>query len=284
MNWTKQRGTAFGYWIVLSIYGICGYRLTKVIIFFIAMYYTCFDKDAYKYLMNYHKRINIPLTFKNRFTHFYVYAISIFDRFISAINPEHFQINVSNNKVVFDNIQGGLILVSAHFGSWQTAQNLIDFKKDVSIVGYEQTTENINKLFQNKKQNISLINLAEDSTDFILSINQALKKNGIVMMMGDRYINNKYTAKHSFLGDSATFNTFPYHLAYLKKLPVCFIFTPRVVDRQYDLYITKTLSPLDFNCKNDFVNECVEQYSASLEAMCMNNKFQWYNFYNFWNE
>ena len=120
----KQRGTAFGYKILLFIYELFGYRFVAFILNFVVLYYVFFAFGVKKSMKSYYQNQAIKLTVRSYFKHIRNFSLAIFDRFVSRIKPEDLSFVTFNEDAIRELNHGGIVLLS-HVGSWASAAHCL---------------------------------------------------------------------------------------------------------------------------------------------------------------
>ncbi|RLA77020.1 MAG: acyltransferase, partial [Epsilonproteobacteria bacterium] len=196
----KQRGNAFGYRVLLLAYNIFGYNLVVFILNFVALYYLFFTPSIKKSMQSYYRHQGIKLTSRAYFRHIKMFAISIFDRFVSRIKPEDLTFCVHNKDVIdLLNKNGGIILLS-HVGSWASAAHCLgDELPPMSIVMRENTQENIHQVEKSNQrdneQRVNIIDLNQGAIVANIQIANALMTKELVALMADRAVDKNKTVE-----------------------------------------------------------------------------------------
>ena len=197
------------------------------------------------------------------------------------------------------NAGNGAFIICSHLGNSEILRNLANHNKiylnreiPVSVLMDLSSTQNftntIEKINPGFSKNIVDINNISPATIEILQ--ETIEKGGLVVTAGDRISKNadsRYLTA-SFLGKDAPWSYGVYLLAMLLKAPVYFMFGIRNGDvsfkRNYNFYIKR--SSVDTDCsrkeRETKIEELCLEFAGELEKRCLENPFQWYNFYDFW--
>ena len=273
----KQRGNAFGYKILLILYKTIGYSFVVFILNFVVLYYTLFYPSIKKSLQSYYEHQGLDFTYKIYFTHIKMFAISIFDRFVSRIRPSDLSFDRYNLDVlkVLDN--GGIILLS-HVGSWATAAHCLGYRlPPMNIVMRENTKEKIKQVEDsNEKHNddiVKIIDLNQGGIAANIQIANALMNKELIAMMVDRIVDSSKVVEVEFFNTKVKINKNPFDIAKRMNKPAVAIFVINKDLQKYDLIFNEI--------KGDTLQEMAQNYMDTLEDILRKSPTQWYNFYDF---
>lgn len=274
----KQRGNAYGYKLLLLTYNIFGYKLVVFILNFVALYYLFFTPSVKKSMQSYYQNQGLKLTNRSYFNHIKMFAISIFDRFVSRIKPEDLTFCVHNSDVMeLLNKNGGLILLS-HVGSWASAAHCLRNElPPMSIVMRENTQKNIQKVEKNNQRDnehsVKIIDLNQGSISANIQIANALIEKELVALMADRAADEYKTIEVEFLGKKVLINKKPFEIAMRVKKPLVAIFVTNHSLQKYDI----TLELIE----ESSLEQMTQDYANILQKTVKRHPNQWYNFYDF---
>ncbi|MEA2090844.1 MAG: lysophospholipid acyltransferase family protein [Campylobacterota bacterium] len=274
----KQRGNAFGYRLLLLAYNIFGYNLVVFILNFVALYYLFFTPSVKKSMQSYYRHQGLKLTSKAYFVHIKMFAVSIFDRFVSRIKPQDLTFCVHNKDLIdLLNENGGVILLS-HVGSWASAAHcLMNELPPMSIVMRESTQENIHHVEKNNQrdneQRVKIIDLNQGAIAANIQIANALMNKELVAIMADRAVDKNKSVKVDFFNTKVIINKNPFEIARRVKKPLVTIFVTNHSLKKYDL----TLELI----KESSIEQMAQDYTDILEKKLKKYPNQWYNFYDF---
>ncbi len=283
--WVKQRGSDIGYKIILNIYRLVGYKGAKVIIWFVSFFYavvTPIEREATK---EYYRRIGIDYSFFYYVSHINQFSLSIFDRFVTRITPDIFEIERVNAEV-FLHSNRSRILALAHLGNW--ANTFVAFKYDnhkihitaddklkASIVEYESSLEHKNS------SSVNIINL-KDGIKASIEIVKAIQAGEDVAIMVDRLVDPKRFVEVDFLNSVTKFNINPFEIAYNRAVDMIGISVIRTGDKRYKLIFSDPIKVDRSIKKEEAIAIMANSYAKYLEDILKEYPKQWYNFYKFW--
>ncbi|OBQ50108.1 lysophospholipid acyltransferase family protein [Halodesulfovibrio spirochaetisodalis] len=176
----------------------------------------------------------------------------------------------------------GLILLTAHAGSWQASLGGLDLlETPVHVMMYRGEGDVDIPYFEfTARHNINVIP-AEDTMGSVIAVAAALRKNELVAIMGDRiFPPTAYTASVDFLGDSALFPTAAYKIAQSTQAPVALLLTRKIGASQMELSVAHILT-VPKSAKNNFT-PYAQEVAHALEDYVQTTPYQFYNFFDLW--
>ncbi|MFI5155221.1 MAG: lipid A biosynthesis acyltransferase [Chitinophagales bacterium] len=220
------------------------------------------------------------------YRNYYLLGQTIIDRIVllSGI-PNRFRFDFDGEAHFHSMIaqKGGGLLLSAHVGNWEIAGHLLQrLNAPVYIVMFDGEHESLKAYLKSIKaeSKVNIIVLKEDLTH-IYEISDALKKNGLVCMHADRFLEGSRTFRTKLLGAEASFPAGPFALAATLKVPVSFVFAMKESSLQYHFYAT----PIRYAGSQDKEKEIkmmLEEFVGEMEKRIRQYPEQWYNYYDFW--
>jgi len=290
-------------------------KLTK----FVSFFYFLFCKNARLISQTYQKNLiefckNLPENHKttqiknvpskpDSYKHICSFAINIVEKIeswckkngsngINFLNDDN-----ENFRQNFNSGKGSLVFVS-HLGNIELIRSLVssgkfDMKADMlmAIIMDQQVTKNFNNMMQEMNSNSAqkIINSNDIGIETISILQETIEKGGLVIIAADRVSPNSpdRTIELPFLGHKAKFPYGPFLIASLLKAPAYFIFSLRNKqlgpDSTYNMNIIEDKT--DFNVgrkeREEKILELAANYVHNLEKFCIENPFQWYNFYQY---
>jgi predicted LPLAT superfamily acyltransferase len=181
----------------------------------------------------------------------------------------------------------GVILLGAHIGNWEIGGNLLSKRLDAPISYVMLDAERpdmrniLKKALDSRATNI--IPIGSDGIELMFSVREALRKNGIVCMHGDRSIGTK-GEKHNFLGDDVVFPLGPFAIGAATGAPI----VPYMVTKTgLKKYVFKAYAPILFEGvtpqnRDKYIFTAMERYVGILEQVVKEKPYEWFNFYDFW--
>ena len=281
----KTKGNLWGYKFFIFSINFLGISFSYFICFFVALYFLFFAKKQRNGLIQFYQialHLNYQKAKKLSFQNFYIFGKTLIDRiaFFTRHKNKYSQ-NFNNEKVLLEivNKQKGGILLSAHLGNWETAANLLNLRvtNTINVLMIDEEVEKVKALLTLKTggPKFNLIPIKNDFSHLIL-IHQALKRNELIAIHGDRVFDSSKTIEMDFLGKKAAFPIGPFMIAHKFKVPITFVYAVKTSKFHYELSAT------DPFISEGSLEEIVEKYVKSLEKMVKLYPNQWFNFYNYY--
>jgi predicted LPLAT superfamily acyltransferase len=195
----------------------------------------------------------------------------------------HFDGEENLHKIIALN-RGGLLL-SAHLGNWEIAGHL--FKRlstPINIVMYDGEHRQIKNYLEQVtgKRNMNII-VIKDDLSHIYAINDAFKKNELVCMHADRFVEGSKSIMGTFLGEPARFPMGPFVLAATFKVPVSYVFAFKESNSHYHLFASE-LKEYKTGSREEITHEILTDFIWHVENKVKQYPEQWFNYYNFWQQ
>ncbi|MEO9802372.1 MAG: lysophospholipid acyltransferase family protein [Reichenbachiella sp.] len=278
----KTKGTLLGYQIFVWMVQTFGLNISYLFLKTVAFYYYIFARRNKRVLQYFYEtRLGNSRTDANKLIkkNFYLLAQSILDKIAFATGQEKkftFSNEGEDRLVALANEKKGGVLVSAHFGNWDIAgQILKNCDAIVNVVMYDNEHENI-KEFLEKKSGVKYHVIAQkEDMSHLFKIYQAVKRGELICMHGDRFINKEQTIKLDFLGAKASFPSGPFKMIKKLRVPYAFVFATKTDDRHY--HFTSTVPKLP----EEEPNQIAQSFANVLEEKVKVNPEQWFNYYDF---
>ncbi len=277
----KQYGSVYGHKIIIALYKLFGYKFIAMILNFVAFYYALLTPSVKKSLTSYYEHLGLKLDFSTYFKHIKNFSFSIFDRFISRIDPEELSFERENREAFLSLQEGGIVLLS-HIGGWATAAHSMRAEiPPMNIVMHEATKGKISK-YENSKQrknetNVKILDLNQGAIAVNIQIANALMNKEVVAMMADRVLDPRKVVSVNFLGDQIEINKNPFEIAYRLKQPLVATFVVMLKERYYKLIFKK------IEIKDRRLEEIAQEYMDILTEIIEVYPNQWYNFFDIFN-
>lgn len=179
----------------------------------------------------------------------------------------------------------GLILISAHLGSWEMGKHVLAIRKERVNMVMVPAEDNAMEEHWNKfraRSGLNIINL-KASPFASLEIINALRNNEIVAIHGDR-IASQAAVHVEFFGEPVPFPSGPIELARITGAPVLGAYIIIDKDGYFHVEVDDTL---ELNWTGDRKKDVplnVQKMAKMLEKYVRKYPTQWYAFYDFWNQ
>ena len=285
--WVKQRGSDIGYKLILATYKIIGYQGAKVIIWFVSLFYATITKKEREAMRDYYQRVGVSYSFWYYFSHINQFALSIFDRFVTKLDPDIFEIDRTNrDKFLQKNKRESRIVALAHLGNW--ANTFVAFRYEnhtINIITNEKLKKSIANYEKSLKyqhsSSVKTINLQE-GLNATLQIVGAFKRGEDVAIMVDRLVDTNKFVEVDFLNSITKFNRNPFEIAYNRGVPIIGVTVIRTGDKKYKLFFSDPIIVNKSIKKEKAIAIMANQYAKYLENIVKEYPKQWFNFYKFW--
>jgi predicted LPLAT superfamily acyltransferase len=222
------------------------------------------------------------------FRHFHGFATLLLDR-VAILNGlarrYTFQFEREEEIVRALGEGKGVLLVTAHLGSWEVMGHLLErLKTPVTLVMYDGAPPALRATLERLSAGRSFRVLYTDgSPTSAAGILEALRRGEIVGMMGDRVFKGRALAA-DFCGAPAQFPLAPYALAVASGAPLLYVIALCTGKRRYELRATPTPPHryADRRKKGADHARWVQAFAANLERELRAHPHQWGNFFDFW--
>lgn len=315
MHWTSIKERSAGFFrlrFMLLIYRIFGRSVLQIFIYPVVFFSVISSKKlraaSRQYLeqiyqkkgQNNFKKPNIFSIFKHVFT----FADSLVDRVESwsgNVNLDHLHIKTPE---VFAKLikhleeKKGAVFISSHLGNIELFRaignlknsEIIDRELKINVIVQSNYTAKFNKIMTliNKNSATNLISATEIDVEQSIILNDKLQNGEILVISGDRTAQNNQDNNLSvnFLGKNADFPNGPIALANVMKVPTYFIFCLKAQGKGqfYELYFYEVDMKFETSRKEQKNNIpiLIHEYVKTLENLCLQYPYQWFNFFNFW--
>ena len=285
----KERGSFFLLRLMSHISLTFGRRMSRPVVYGIAMYFLLAAPAARKASRSYLERaLQRSVTWGDLYRHILTFASTIHDRFYLLNNEvDLFDIQVTGAAPIAEHHQHGqgLLLFGAHMGSFEvllTHSRNNHFNSCVAM--YPENARQLNRaLAAINPQAVAEI-IALGQVNSMLSIHHKLKTGALVGVLADRAAGPDQYLSLPFLGTLARFPTGPFRMAAMLGQPVYFMTGRHSGGNRYEVHF----EPLaDFTnvsrSQRDAAVQCaLRQYVATLERHCRAAPYNWFNFFDFW--
>lgn len=286
----KERGslllTRFMVWLTLSV----GRPVARLLLGPIALYFLLVGAGPRAASRAYLRRVlGREPGWRDLYRHFHTFASTILDRvhFLSG-RLEGFEVDIEGAEV-FDAALGqgrGLILLGAHFGSFDALRSIAAHGHDVqvNVLMHEANSAMIRTVFETLAPDMRtrIIQLGRPET--FIRVKELLEAGEAVGLLADRGLQGEKPVWADFLGSPAPFPQGPMVLASLLRTPVIFFSAVYRGGRRYDVRLEPFADrvEIDRKAREAGLAEYVGRYATMLENHCRDAPYNWFNFYDFW--
>jgi predicted LPLAT superfamily acyltransferase len=286
----KSKGSTTGTRIFIQLISRFGLFPPYVLLVFVSFYYALFDKKSASAIRSLRAHLHLTTSTFHLFRHFFSFGMSLVDRYAFLIGKTSlFSFDSINEEVMAQSVEKGhgIILLISHIGNWEMAGQILTERLDVPVHYVMVDAERadlrgvLGKAFDARR--VKIIPFSENGFEMMFSIREALKKNSVVCMMGDRSVGTK-DEQHNFLGEDAVFPKGPFAVAAATGAPVI----PIIITKSgLKKYVFRAFAPILFEGitrenRDKFIFTAMERYVGILEQVVKKNPYDWFNFFDFW--
>ncbi|SMD32184.1 Predicted acyltransferase, LPLAT superfamily [Reichenbachiella faecimaris] len=278
----KTKGTLLGYRIFVLMVNNLGLTVSYFFLRIVSFYYFFFATKNKATLREFYMRyMGFDLAKANSLVkkNFYLLAQSILDKIAFSMGLQH-EFTFSNEgeqrlKSLAKDKTGG-VLVSAHFGNWDIAgQILKDSNTRVNVVMHDNEHKQIKAYLDQLGGDRFHVIAQKEDMSHLFKIHQATKNGELICIHGDRFVDADQTIELDFLGSRARFPLGPFKLISKLNVPYAFVFTVKTSARHY--HFTSTVPTLP----NLSVPQLAASFASVLEEKVRQNPEQWFNYHDF---
>jgi predicted LPLAT superfamily acyltransferase len=285
----KERGSFLLLQLMRRISLFFGRRLSRIVVYGIALYFLLAVSSARKASNDYLARVLArPVTWMDRYRHILSFSSTIHDRFF-LLNRQAalFDIQVFGAQPVIEHQanQQGVLLFGAHMGSFEV---LLDHGRRngfrTCVAMYPENARLLNRTLAAINPEAVTGTIALGQRDSMLTINSKLQAGSLVGVLADRASGPDQYITLPFLGDPARFPTGPFRLAAMLGQPVYFMTGLYGGANRYTLHFEQLadFATVPRDQRDAVVQATLNKYVAALERHCRAAPYNWFNFFDFW--
>lgn len=290
-EWRGQsKGTPLGYRIFVYVVRHLGLGFAYALLRFVAFYYVLFSWTSTKHIYHYFRHRHKFSFFKSLlkiYDNYYVFGQTILDKIVVMAGIENkfsFDFDGEHHlQAIIDGRRGG-ILISGHVGNWEVAGHLLKrLDTRVNVVMFDAEHKRIKEYIKEVTggRNFNVI-VIKDDMSHVYEIGDALKRNELVCLHADRFVEENKLQRVEFLESEARFPLGPFVLSAAFNVPVSIVFAFKETNMHYHFYGTEPLVRTDDENKKEFTQRLLIRFVAELEEKVKAYPEQWFNYYNFW--
>jgi len=285
----KERGSFFLLQLMSRISLAFGRRLSRIVVYGIALYFLLAAPVARKASRSYLERaLQRPATWIDLYRHILAFACTIHDRFYLLNNQaDLFDIQGFGAAPIIDHKgkDHGMLLFGAHLGSFEVllAHGRSNHLNSC-LAMYPENARQLNRaLAAINPQAISGI-IALGQIDSMLTIRHKLETGSLVGVLADRAAGPDQYISLPFLGAPARFPTGPFRMAVMLGHPVYFMTGLYCGGNRYEVHFEPlaNFAEVTRSQRDEAVRDTLQKYVAALERHCKSSPYNWFNFFEFW--
>lgn len=283
-KWTgKSRGGLIGYSFFVYTLKWFGVGTAYALLEIVYPFYFWFEKDKKANLIKFYQAVGHDTATAKKIVrkNFKVLGQCLIDRvaFLIGKGDEYtFSLDGEENLLEITSMGKGGLLLSAHLGNWEIAGNLLIKKgisSNINVLMLDAEHKKI-KDFLVKQTNGQLFNIIPITDDFsyLVNLKEAVTKNEMICLHGDRFLDGSKTVEKSFFGKRTIFPAGPFELGVRLNIPVCIVYAIKTSKRHYALQASKLI-------ENSSGQEISDLYISKLESLVRQHPEQWFNYYDY---
>jgi len=276
-------------WFALA----AGRRMARLVLHPITLYFVLTGGRARRESARYLARVlGRRPRFRDVYRHLHTFASTVLDR-VYLVQERYDAFELEPNGIAFmDDALAhgeGIFMVGAHMGSFEALRALgLQRGLPVAVIMYEDNARLINTALAALAPQATLRTIALGRLDAMLELRRWLDDGGIAGMLGDRTLpvssQRSRTVSLRFLGAPARFSDGPFRLAAMLRRRVVFMAGLYHGGHRYEL---RFMPLADFSAahagnRDPLIAQALERYVATLEALCREAPYNWFNFFDFW--
>ncbi|WP_342617334.1 acyl-CoA synthetase [Rhodoferax sp. GW822-FHT02A01] len=286
----KERGSVFWLHAMAQLSLRLGRRLTRLLVFCIALYFLLAAPAARRASRDYLTRcLQRRPGWIDVYRHFLAFASTIHDRvyFLNG-STNLFDIRTHGAEAVkvLHHGQQGLLLFGSHLGSFEVLHTLAREESGmrVCLAMYPENARMINSALRAINPSLVQEIIALGHARSILLMHQRLQEGAMVGILADRATGASDYEEVMFLGTQASFPLGPFRMAAMLRQPLYFMAGLYQGANRYDVHFEKLSDFSDTTNagREVLARELMHAYVAVLERHCRAAPYNWFNFYDFW--
>ncbi|MDT8453170.1 MAG: lipid A biosynthesis acyltransferase [Gammaproteobacteria bacterium] len=223
--------------------------------------------------------------------HIHHFSAVILDRVYFLTDQfDRFKIDIYDKKKLDKVIsrEKGAILLGTHVGSFEVLRCLAlrRHKLPLKILMYKNHNAMITRILDELNPEIakSVINLANPTALF--EMKEALEKDNLVGMLGDRVFQEEKKISCDFLGEEVDFPAGPFKLAEMLGVPVIGFFGIYTGGNRYEIHhkLLYDGQKISRELREETVQKLMHEYVRSIEDTVKRHPYNWFNFYDYWGD
>ena len=276
-------------WIALT----AGRRRARAFLFPITLYFLVTGGTARREAARYLSRaLGRPARLRDIYRHLYCFAATILDRvyFLQERYGE-FELRLNGIEVMDSALSRGegMLMIGAHLGSFEVLRAVGTGRGvRVATVMYEDNARLINTTLATLAPKTPPHTIVLGRIDAMLSLQSWVDSGGIAGLLCDRTLPFSSQRTHTlwlpFLGAPARFSDGPFRVAAMLRRPTIFMVGLYHGGNRYELRFMPLADFTGANATNRdaMIRGAMERYVATLESLCREAPYNWFNFFDFW--
>ncbi len=261
-------------------------------LFFVVLWYTCSPTSKHHgraYLRRRFPDAGFWELLLHRFRLFHTFGKVLVDRAAAGLGRGFSASGGREERAKLDALareERGLILLSAHAGSWQMSLAVLGpfVGRPLHVLMYKDAADNDKQFFEHSGQKapFSIID-PRDGLSCSLAMTQALLRNEVVVLLGDRLFGSDVNVVTvPFLGGQIRLPTTPYALASATGASLAFCVALRTGSGKAALTSVDCMEVPRGRPTPEFCYPYALRYAQALEKLVEEHPYQFFNFHDMW--
>ena len=295
----EELGVIWGMQFLLRIYLLFGRMVLQLFLYPVVIYYWLTNRQARQASQTYLDRLAIYApsiklngSFFWSYRHFISFANAMIDKLAAwsgALSRKDVQYHGRNELITGIRKGQGAVLLGSHLGNLEVCRIIADFDKTIHINVLVHTihAQKFNRLLKqiNENSRLHMIQVTEITPATSILLSDKIDAGELVIIAADRtpVSNRQRVTKVEFLGAEALFPQGPFILAFLMKCPVYTVFCLKQQGKHviYFDHFSEVLK-LPRKTREQAMQQIIQRYAERLQAYCLKEPLQWFNFFDFW--
>ncbi len=286
----KERSTAFWLRIIIWIARHLGRPVARACLYPITAYFVLGSATTRKASRQFLRRaLQREVSWRDVYRHHHCFASVILDRvYLLAGRESVLDIQVQGYEMAREQLAKGkgAILLGSHLGSFEALRVLGQLDPDLSlkVLMIEEHNQVITQLLNMLNPQVAASVISIGRPDTFLRVKEALERQEMIGMLGDRVVENDKTTRCDFLGHAAGFPLGPMLLAAALKVPVILFYGIYQGGNRYLVHFQLLTEGIDLPRpqRNQKVRELTCEYARQLQDKARQFPYNWFNFYDYW--
>jgi predicted LPLAT superfamily acyltransferase len=301
LHWAQmeEHGAIWGMKFLLRIYLLFGRTVLQLFLSPVVIYYWLINRQARQASQAYLNRLavfapSLKLTgsFFWSYRHFISFANAIIDKLAAwsgTLSREDVKYYGRNELIAAIRKGQGAVLLGSHLGNLEVCRIIADFEKSIhiNVLVHTKHAQKFNRLLKQISDNsrLHVIQVTEITPATSMLLSDKIDAGELVIIAADRtpVSNRQRVTKVDFLGAEALFPQGPFILAFLMKCPVYTVFCLKQQGKHviYFDHFSEMLK-LPRKTREQSMQQIIQRYAECLQAYCLKEPLQWFNFFDFW--
>lgn len=266
-----------------------GRSATRLLLYPITFYFLIFAPSARRASTAYLERmLGRTPHLREQFAHIHCFAATILDRvFFLSGRFDLFDIEiVGDDAIARINGDGpGIILLGAHFGSFDAMRAVSEFAKSRNLITlmYERTDSKLTQVLSALNPEFADRIIQVGPPESLLKVRDVLDRGDMIGILGDRVTHGDKTVDVAFLDGTISVAAGPALLSAITKAPVIVFSAVYDGGNRYKVYMRELDTaahddPRDIERSQAFM----QSYMDTISVWARRHPYNWFNFYDIW--